>query len=182
MTTTAHSSTGQTPPPQPPATRRGSRPTGTWAAWRRPRVLGTAATVVVVLVAVVLAAATGLLPWRDYVERQPPHYIALSFADPSGLPTRASAGQPVAFAFDLTNPAPDTRSLHWTTSVRDPATGRTRDLDAGAVVVPGRGQVRTPQRVVLDGTGRQQVTVTIGTGEVISFYVTVSGSGSSGGA
>jgi hypothetical protein len=151
----------------------------------KPRVPGPA------VVAALVALAVGLVffavswthaPWRDYVRRKPPAYVELTFVGPASLPATFRSGQPVRFSFLINNVGKSgtSKTVDWTTSVRDTETGRTQPVSSGSAVIDAGSAKTVNEQVTIEGSHRSEVIVKLGSGQQIDFYVTATGTSGSG--
>jgi hypothetical protein len=146
----------------------------------RPAIVAALAALAIALV--FIAVSWTHAPWRDYVRRKPPAYVELTFVGPASLPATFRSGQPVRFSFVINNVGKSgtSKTVDWTTSVRDTETGQARQVSSGSAVIDA-GNARTVSgQVTIEGSHRNEVIVKLGSGQQIDFYVTAAGTAGSG--
>lgn len=148
--------------PQPPAPGTGRSP-----------LIRRALLLVIAVVVIIVAVTWTHAPWRDFVHRKPASYVEISFVQPERLPSTIPSGGSVRFSFLINNvePAHSQRTVSWVTSVRDTVTGAAMQVSTGSAVLSG-GTTRTVlQQVTVGGTHRSEVSVKLGSGQQIDFFV-----------
>jgi hypothetical protein len=143
--------------------------------WRQPRAKLAAGVFVGLLVGLLLAVTVGGVPWRDYVRRQPPAVVALSFLDPATLPAGAAADGTVHFRFSVENQQAHSYVASYTTVVIDTVTNEQLTVRSGEVPIAAGATTTLDGQATITGTHRQQVLVRLASGQSIDFYVTPAG-------
>jgi hypothetical protein len=88
----------------------------------------------------------------------------------------------VRFSFLINNVGKSgtSKTVDWTTSVRDTETGQTQPVSSGSAVIDAGSAKNVSEQVTIEGSHRSEVIVKLGSGQQIDFYVTATGTSGSG--
>ncbi|NAZ85053.1 hypothetical protein [Kineococcus indalonis] len=136
-----------------------------------PPLLAAGTALLALLLVVLLVPQLRAGGWRDWVEHRPAEFSELAFSDPEGLPESFAPGSAVTLTAEVTNHRSTARTLEYTVTVTDRATGARRTDSTGRLEVAAGAGAPLAVRVALPEHEPVRVALQLADGPVVEVLM-----------